>query len=138
VVAAALATPRLTGLLLGVFAAVALTLAAVGLYGVLAYLVTLRTQEIGIRLALGADRPSVLGLVLRQGLGLSAAGIALGLAVALAAARVMGSVVYGVDPRDPPTLAAVVALLLAVSAVASWLPARRATRVDPLVALRTD
>ena len=109
-----------------------------GIYGVLAYLVTQRTQEIGIRLALGAERRSVLALVLRQGLGLSVAGIVLGLAVALGAARVMTSVVYGVDPRDPLTFAAVVALLLGIALVASWLPARRATRVDPLVALRAE
>ena len=135
VVAAALATPRLTGFLLGAFAAIALALAAVGIYGVLAYLVSQRTQEIGIRLAIGADRSQVLGMVLRQGLSLAAVGIVVGLIGAFALTRLMQSLLYEVRPNDPITFVAVAAALLLVALVASFLPARRATRVSPMIAL---
>ena len=130
------ATPRLTGFLLGVFAAIALALAAVGIYGVLAYLVSQRTQEIGIRVALGADRSQVLGMVLRQGLSLAAAGIVAGLFGAFALTRLMGSLLYEVRPNDPMTFVAVAAALLLIALLASFLPARRATRVSPMIALR--
>jgi putative ABC transport system permease protein len=136
VVAAALATPRLTGFLLGAFAAIALALAAVGIYGVLAYLVSQRTPEIGIRLALGADRRQVISMVLRHGLSLAAAGIAIGLVAALALTRLMQSVLYGVRPNDPVTFAAVTVALLLIALMASFLPARRATKVSPIIALR--
>jgi predicted permease len=136
VVATALATPRLTGFLLGVFAAIALALAAVGIYGVLAYLVSQRTHEIGIRLAVGADRAQVLGMVLRQGLSLAAAGIVVGLIGAFALTRLMRGLLYQVGPNDPTTFAAVTAALLLVALLASFLPARRATRVSPVIALR--
>jgi putative ABC transport system permease protein len=138
VVAAALATPRLTGFLLAAFAGIALALAAVGIYGVLAYLVSQRTQEIGVRLALGADRSQVLTMILRQGMILSAGGIAVGLAAAFLLTRLMQSLLYQVRPADPATFVAVPLLLLAVALVASYVPARRATRVSPLIALRTQ
>ena len=138
VVAAALATPRLTGFLLGAFAAIALALAAVGIYGVLAYVVSQRTQEIGIRLAIGADRSQVLGMVLRQGLLLAGVGIVAGLAGAFALTRVMKGLLYNVRPTDPLTFAAVAAALLLIALLASLLPARRATRVSPISALRAE
>jgi putative ABC transport system permease protein len=138
VVATALATPRLTGFLLGAFAAIALALAAVGIYGVLAYLVSQRTQEIGVRLALGADRSQVLVMVLRHGLSLAAAGIVIGLIGAFALTRLMQTLLYGVRPTDPLTFVVVAAVLLLVALMASLLPARRATRVSPMIALRAE
>jgi len=138
VVAAALATPRLTGLLLGAFAAIALALAAVGIYGVLAYLVSQRTQEIGIRLAIGADRSEVLRMILRQGLTLALGGVAVGVAAAFLLTRLMQSLLYEVKPADPVTFVAVPVILLLVSFIASYVPALRATKVSPLIALRTQ
>ncbi len=138
VVATSLATPRLTGFLLGAFAAIALALAAVGIYGVLAYLVSQRTQEIGIRLAIGADRSEVLRMVLRQGMNLAVIGIGVGLAAAFLLTGLMRSLLYEVTPGDPMTFALVPAVLLVVSLVASYIPALRATRVSPLIALRTQ
>src|SRR5262245_25124029 len=137
VVATALRTPRLTGFLLGVFGAIGLSLAAVGLYGVLAYLVAQRTQEIGIRLAIGADRSRILVMVLRQGLSLAAAGLVIGLLGALALTRLMQGLLYGVGPNDPITFVTVAAVLLLVALAASFLPARRATKVSPITALGT-
>jgi predicted permease len=138
VVSASLATPRLTGFLLATFAAIALILAAVGIYGVLSYLVARRTHEIGIRLAIGAARPQVLRLVLSQGLGLAAAGIVIGVPAAFALTRVMQSVLYQVRPTDPITFVVVPAVLVVVALAAAGLPAFRATRVSPLVALRSE
>jgi predicted permease len=138
VVATALATPRLTGFLLSAFAAIALALAAVGIYGVLAYVVSQRTQEIGIRLAIGADRSQVLGMVLRQGLWLAAIGVAAGLVGAYALTRLMAGLLYNVRPNDPLTYATVVIALLLIALAASFLPARRATRVSPVTALRAE
>jgi predicted permease len=138
VVAAALATPRLTGFLLGAFAAIALALAAVGIYGVLAYLVSQRTQEIGVRLAVGADRSQVLQMILRQGMTLSVGGIAVGLAAAFLLTRLMQSLLYQVKPADPLTFVAVPIILLVVALIASYVPALRATKVSPLIALRTQ
>ena len=138
VVSSSLATPRLTGFLLGTFAAIALILAAVGIYGVLSYLVARRTHEFGIRLAIGAARSQVLQLVLRQGLGLAVAGIVIGVPVAFALTRVMQSVLYQVRPSDPITFVVVPAILVVVALAAAGLPAFRATRVSPLIALRSE
>jgi putative ABC transport system permease protein len=138
VVSTALATSRLTGFLMGAFAVIALTLAAVGIYGVLAYLVARRTHEIGIRLAMGADRSQVVGLVLKQALALTGSGIAAGLVAALALSRAMQSLLYQVAPNDPVTFALVPVALVIVALAASAIPAFRATRVSPLVALRSE
>jgi putative ABC transport system permease protein len=129
---------RFLSLLLGLFAAVAMTLAAIGTYGVLSYLVTERHREIGIRVALGASAGGIVRLVVRQGLTLALAGIAGGVLGALALARVTQSLLFGVSPTDPLTYSAVAAAILGVATIACLLPARRATRVDPLVAIRED
>jgi ABC-type antimicrobial peptide transport system permease subunit len=136
VIGLGIAQERFALLLVGSFAGLALALAAVGIYGVLAYLVSQRTHEIGIRLAVGADRAQVLGMVLRQGLSLAAAGIVVGLIGAFALTRLMRGLLYQVGPNDPTTFAAVTAALLLVALLASFLPARRATRVSPVIALR--
>jgi ABC-type antimicrobial peptide transport system permease subunit len=124
--------------LLGVFAALALVLAAVGTYGILSYLVTQRQQEIGIRMALGAARGGVLWLVLRQGLLLAGVGLAGGLIGALAGAKYLQTLLFGVSPTDPPTLVLVSAVILGTAFIACLIPALRATRVDPLTVLRGD
>ncbi len=129
---------RFNTLLLGLFAGLATLLAAVGIFGVMSYSVTLRTREIGLRLALGAQPREVLGLILRQGLLLTAIGIGIGLAGALALTRIMSGLLFEVGSTDPATFAAIVLLLALVSLIACYLPARRATRVDPLIALRYD
>ena len=133
-----LAGPRFNMSLLIVFAGLALVLATVGLYGVIAYSVTQRTREMGIRLALGADRPAVLRLVMSQGARLTAIGVVTGLLAAAALTRVMVSMLYGVSALDPMTFALVGVVLGLVAVLASYFPARRATRVDPVVALRAD
>jgi putative ABC transport system permease protein len=138
VLSRSLAEPRVYTLLLGIFALLAVTLAAVGLYGVISYNVTERTHEMGIRMALGAERSQVLGLVIRQGLSLSAVGIAIGVLSAVAVTRLLTSLVATVQPGDPPTLAAIVLVLLVVAAVACIVPALRAIRVDPISALRYE
>jgi ABC-type antimicrobial peptide transport system permease subunit len=132
------ARPRFLTTLLGIFAGIALALAAVGTYGILAYLVTERRQEIGIRMALGADRRMILRLVLLRGLVLSALGLAIGLAGSLGLSRVLGSLLFNVPPNDPVTLALVAAVIAVVGAAACLVPAWRATRTDPLIALRTE
>jgi predicted permease len=124
--------------LVGAFAALALLLAAVGLYGVLSYSVSQRTAEIGLRMALGAEAAAVLTGVVRGALWLAALGIALGLAVSFGVTRFLGSFLYGVSPTDPATLASVAALLIVVTVLASWIPARRAARIDPMLALRSE
>jgi putative ABC transport system permease protein len=132
------ATQRFYALLLAVFAAAALLLAATGVYGIAAYAVNRRTQEIGIRMALGADRQAVLGLILAHGAALALVGIALGVGGALAATGVLRSYLFEIGPRDPVALGSVALLLLGAALLASYVPARRATRVDPMVALRTE
>ncbi len=129
---------RFVSRLLAVYAALALALAAVGIYGLMAYSVAQRTREIGVRMALGAHARDVLGLMLRDGLKLAALGVMVGLPAAFALTRLMRSMLFGTSPADPATFAAVAALLLAVAGVASYVPAWRATRVDPLAALRHD
>ncbi len=128
--------PRFQMILLGVFAAVALLLAAVGIYGVMAYSVTLRTHEIGIRMALGADARQVLALILAHGLKLALAGVALGLGAAFACTRFIASMLYNVQPTDAITFAAVSALLVATAVLASLIPAWRASETDPATTLR--
>jgi ABC-type antimicrobial peptide transport system permease subunit len=120
------------------YALLALFLAALGLFGVLAHSVSRRTQELGIRMALGAARQHVLLMVLREGLLLTAAGILTGLGGAMALTRVMSSVLFGVSPTDPLVYVSISAVLLLVAVAACYLPARRATRVDPLIALRSE
>jgi putative ABC transport system permease protein len=129
---------RLSMTLLGLFSGLALVLASVGLYGVLSYLVTRRTQEIGIRMALGATRADVMRLIVGHGMGLAIAGIGIGLAASWAITRSLGSLLVGVSPHDPGTFVAVAVLLAAVALIASYLPGRRATRVDPMITLRAE
>jgi putative ABC transport system permease protein len=130
--------PRLSMLLLSGFAALALLLAAVGIYGVIAYSVTQRTREIGVRMAVGADRRRVMTMVVREGLVMALLGVALGTAAAIVAARRMTDLLVDVSAHDPIAFGAAAAMLVAVAAAACYLPARRATRVDPLVALRAE
>jgi putative ABC transport system permease protein len=138
VVNTATAAPRFYLVLLAAFSAVALLLAAVGIYAVMSYAVARRTNEIGIRMALGAARAQVLRLVLRQGAAVGIGGAVAGLFGALALSHLMGSMLYGVGTRDPLTFGAVAALLTAVALFASYLPARRAARLEPVRALRED
>jgi putative ABC transport system permease protein len=129
---------RFAMLLLGAFGALALVLASVGMYGVISYFVAQRTQEIGIRMALGAARATVFGMVLSQGARLAAAGIAIGSIGALVAVRTLSTFLYNVRPADPLTFGAVGVLLGVVALLACYVPARRAARVDPVIALRNE
>src|SRR4029450_2227977 len=130
--------PRLLAQWIGAFAGLALLLAAVGTYGVLSYMVAERRREIGIRLALGADHTRVLGQIMKQGLVLTAVGVVAGLAGALGLNRLIASLLFGVQPTDTTTMVGVVATITLVAAVACWLPAWRASRVNPIVVLRAD
>lgn len=130
--------PRFLALLLVTFAAIALLLAAVGTYGILSYIVTERRQEIGIRMALGADHSSVLAMVLRHGLMLTGVGLAAGFAGSFLVNKTLASLLFNVKPTDPLTLAAVGALIATVALVACFVPAHNATRTDPLVVLREE
>ena len=124
--------------IVALFALTALLLAGLGIYGVISYIVSERTHEIGIRLALGAERIDVMRLVMGQGLRLALTGAAVGLAGALIVSHLIQGLLYGVRPTDPPTFVAVALLLMSVAVVACYVPARRATRVDPMVALRYE
>jgi ABC-type antimicrobial peptide transport system permease subunit len=119
-------------------AVVGITLAVIGLYGTISYFVTQRTSEIGVRMALGASAQAVQSMILRQSAALASAGILIGVAVSLAGARYLGSILFGVAPVDAPTYAAVAFGFLAVAMLAAWLPARRATAISPQIALRHD
>jgi putative ABC transport system permease protein len=138
VVARSIVEPRIYTFLLGTFAALAVVLAAIGLYGLVAYGVSQRTHELGVRVALGAARGEILRLVIGHGLRLSAIGAAIGLAGAMATTKLLVGLVKGIEPNDPLTLLSVCAVLFVAALVASYLPARRAARLDPLVALRTE
>jgi ABC-type antimicrobial peptide transport system permease subunit len=138
VFAEAIRRPRLLARLLGAFAGLALLLAAIGTYGMLSHMVTEHRREIGIRVALGAARSQVLAQILKQGLQVTAMGITLGLAGALAVSRLIASLLFGVQPTDTMTIALVIATIAAVAVVASWLPAWRASRLNPNVVLRDD
>jgi putative ABC transport system permease protein len=130
--------PRISMTLLGLFGGLALVLSALGIYGVLSYVVSRRTQEIGIRMALGATRGDVMRLIVGHGMALTIAGIAIGLAASWAITRSLGAMLVGVSPHDAGTFAAIACLLAATAFVASYLPGRRATHVDPVIALRDE
>ena len=133
-----IAARRVTAWLLAAFSGTALLLAVVGLYGVMSYSVAQRTREFGVRVALGAEVRDLLQLVVGQGMKLVMVGLVLGVVGSLALTRVLSGFLFGVEPTDPITFAAVSVLLMLVAALACWLPARRATKVDPMVALRTE
>jgi putative ABC transport system permease protein len=133
-----IAPRRFNMLLLGIFAGIAVLLAAVGIYGVMSYAVTQRTQEIGVRMALGARQDEVVRMVVKQGMGVIAVGVVVGLAAALALTRLMAGLLYEVNPSDPQTFTVVCVALGGAALLACWIPARKAARVDPVVALRYD
>jgi ABC-type antimicrobial peptide transport system permease subunit len=137
-VRASVAAPQLYATVVGAFAVVALVLAVIGIYGVLAYSVRERRRELGIRVALGAREAQVVGMVVGQGVRLAAAGLCVGFAIALIGGRVLATLLYGISPDDPPTYEAVSVGLIAVAVLASWLPARRAAVIDPVIAMRPE
>ena len=134
----AVARPRLLTVLLGLFGTLGLVLGAVGLYGVLSYLVSSRQREIGVRIALGAPRRAVLGMVVRRGLVMAGMGIAIGLVAAFSLTRYLRDVLFGIEPTDPLTYGFVIVSMLVVAALASAIPARRAATVDPAIAFRSE
>jgi len=137
-IAGSLSSRRFAMVLLDSFAVLALLMASLGLYGVISYLVERRTQELGIRIALGAQRSNVLRLVLGDGLKMAAGGVAIGLLAAFGLTRLLARMVYGVTTTDPITFGTIALVLIVVALLACYLPARRATKVDPLVALRYE
>jgi len=138
IVAGSVSQPRIYALLLGIFAGLALILAAIGIYGVISYTITQRTHEIGIRMALGAQTRDVLGLIIKQGMALALVGIFLGLIVSLALTRVLASQLYGVSSTDVATFTAISVSLMVVALIACYIPALRATKVDPMIAVRYE
>ena len=138
IVSTTTAEPLFQARLISIFSMLALALSAIGIYGVLAYSITERTREIGIRMAMGAEKSDITRMILKRSLLLAAAGVVLGVAGALAVTRVLAKFLYDVKPTDPATFLAVVSLLVGVALLAGLLPARRATKVDPLVALRWE
>ena len=138
IVANRMSRPRLYAVLLGTFAGVAVVLAFVGIYGVIAYTVSQRTREIGIRMALGASPARVRRMVLAQSLAVAAGGIAVGLVAAAGLSRSLRGLLFGVEPLDPLTFAVVTTAFVAVVGIAAWLPSRRATKIMPVIALRVD
>jgi putative ABC transport system permease protein len=137
-IASTLWQQRMAASLIGLFGALALVLAAIGLYGVIANSVAQRTRELGIRMALGADSRDVLGLIVAQGLKLAITGVGLGLGAALVLTQLMTSLLYGVSATDPVTFIVASVTLIVVAMLASYIPARKATRVDPMIALRHE
>jgi ABC-type antimicrobial peptide transport system permease subunit len=137
VVSNSIAAPRFYAMMLGIFGGIAVILAAIGIYGIMAYTVSQRTAELGIRMALGARRGDVLALVLRQGLLLSGIGISIGVAGALLTTRYLQALLYGLSSLDPVTFIVMILLFVVVSAFAAYVPAKRALRVDPLIAIRS-
>jgi len=138
VVSNSFAARRLSMMLLGVFAALALVLACVGIYGVISYLVGQRTHEIGVRMALGAQQNDVLRLIIGHGARMALVGVAIGIVAAMGLTRLMANQLFGVSPHDPITFAGVAVLLIIVAVAACYIPARRAMRVDPIIALRYE
>jgi ABC-type antimicrobial peptide transport system permease subunit len=138
IVASSLAQRRFSMILLATFALLALVLSSIGIYGVISYLVARRTQEIGIRMALGADRLDVVRMILRDGIKLAALGVGIGIVCAIGLTRLMANMLFGVSPTDPLTFFAIPVLLMIVALLACYIPARRAMRVDPVIALRYD
>jgi ABC-type antimicrobial peptide transport system permease subunit len=138
IVAASVTEPRFYTVLLGAFAGIAVALAVIGIYGVMAHSVAQRTREIGIRAAIGARRSQILALVLKQAAVVTLAGVAIGLAGAAAVTRYLQAMLFGLTPLDPVTFAVVPLILAAVATLASYIPARRATKIDPLIALRCE
>jgi predicted permease len=136
--AASIAAPRFRTTLLTIFAITGLALAAIGIYGLMAYTVSERTRELGVRVALGATARDVMRIVLVEAFALSAAGVAIGVAGALATTRLMAALLFGVTPSDPATYAGIAAVLMTTALVGSYLPARRATRIDPIATLRAE
>jgi putative ABC transport system permease protein len=138
VLADSVASSKFNMILMTVFAAVALIMASIGLYGVISYSVSQRTHEIGIRMALGASRPSVLRLVVSNGMALALVGVGFGVVASLGLTRLISSLLYGVSPTDPVTFLTIALIISGVSLAATVVPAHRATRVDPIVALRYE
>jgi putative ABC transport system permease protein len=134
----AVTAPRFYAVLMGSFSAIAILLALVGLYGVISHSVTLRTQEIGIRAALGAQSSDIVKMVVRQGLWMTGVGLVIGLIGAAATTRTLKGLLFGITPGDPMTFIGIATLVVAVGLLACWIPARRAAKVDPMVALRYE